>query len=77
MYCPKLQIVGYWSYLAALAVASAGILLANESVVRIGAGFLALSLATLAFNVATMLAHLVRPKLEPLATPSSLIPKIA
>jgi hypothetical protein len=77
MYCPRLQIAGYWFYLGALTVTSVGIVLASESLVRIGSGLLVLSLTTLAVNVAMILAHLFRPKLEPLATPSSLIPRIA
>ena len=51
LYSARLQALGYWAYLAGLAVTSGAIVLSNETGVRIGCGFLALGVATLALNV--------------------------
>jgi hypothetical protein len=66
MYSARWQALGYWTYLAALAVTGVAIVLGSEPGVRVGCALLGLSLATLALNVATMLRHLFRPKLEPI-----------
>jgi hypothetical protein len=66
LYSPGLQAVGYWAYLAGLAVTAIAIVLANAFAVRCGCALLALSLGTLAVNVLKMLGHLIRPRIEPL-----------
>ena len=66
LYSPGLQAVGYWTYVAGLTATTAAILLANAVAVTCGCALLALSLATLALNVAMILSHLVRPRIEPL-----------
>jgi hypothetical protein len=75
MYSARAQAIGYWIYLAGLAVACAGILLSNGTIVRVGCCLLGLSAATLAFNVSMMLSHFFKPKLQPLAAKTS--PKIS
>ena len=75
LYSAKLQAVGYWSYLAGLSVTGTAIMFSSEIFVRYGAALLALSVLTLAINVALMLSHYFRPSLQPLSVPSSAIPK--
>ena len=67
LYSPGLQAAGYWAYLAGLAATTIAILLGNAAAVTGACVLLALSLATLALNVAKILSHLVRPRIEPLA----------
>jgi Cytochrome C and Quinol oxidase polypeptide I len=62
LYSPGLQAVGYWTYVAGLAATTLAILLGNAVAVSSACALLALSLATLALNVAKMLSHLVRPR---------------
>lgn len=76
LYSARWQAFGYWFYVAGLAVASAGIVLASQWGVRAGGLLLALAAATLARNVVSMLSHFFRPRLTPLpavavTTPSS------
>jgi len=66
LYSPGLQATGYWTYVAGLAVTTAAILLGHAVAVRCGCILLALSLATLGLNVAKILSHFVRPRIEPL-----------
>jgi hypothetical protein len=66
LYSATLQALGYWAYLAGLAVTAVAIVLANAAAVRCGAVLLAFSLGTLAVNVIKMLSHLIRPRIEPL-----------
>ena len=66
LYSPGLQALGHAAYLAGLAVTTIAIVLATPLAVRWGCALLALSLATLALNVVSILSHLVRPKIEPL-----------
>ena len=68
MYSVPLQIVGYWTYLAGLAVISVATAWSHEIAIRWGGGLLALSLAIFAVNMGKILAHFVRPKLEPFAS---------
>jgi hypothetical protein len=75
LYSARLQVVGYWSYLAGLVVTGVAILYSNEAGVRCGTSLLAVSVATLVVNVAAMLTHLFNPRLKPLAFPSTTIPK--
>ncbi|MEI7937843.1 MAG: hypothetical protein WCK27_14235 [Verrucomicrobiota bacterium] len=65
LYSPALQAAGYWTYLAGLAATTIAILLGNAAAVAGACVLLALSLVTLALNVAKILSHLVRPRMEP------------
>jgi hypothetical protein len=77
LYCVHLQAWGYWAFLIGLVVMSAAIVLSNATGVRIGGGFLALGVATLALNVGKMLAHFFKPALKPFTLPTSTAPKTA
>jgi len=66
LYSPGLQAAGYWTYMAGLGATTTAILLGNAVAVTYACALLALSLATLALNVAKILSHLVRPRIEPL-----------
>jgi hypothetical protein len=67
LYSETWQAVGYWTYVAGLSVTSVGIVKSSEFFTRSGSALLGLSLATLFVNAASMLAHLLHPKLIPLA----------
>jgi hypothetical protein len=67
LYSERMQIAGYFSYLAGVVIISGGILAANGNVIRVGSALFALSLCTLLANVVRMLAHFVQPRFEPLA----------
>ena len=67
LYSERLQVIGYWTWLAALATASAGILAQNQTVERVGALGLTATLALFAVNVGKMLSHVLYPKLKPLS----------
>ncbi|SPE56973.1 conserved membrane hypothetical protein [Verrucomicrobia bacterium] len=69
LYSERLQVAGYWSWLAGLVTTSAGILLQNEIVARFGAAALATTLGLFALNFGKMFSHVFRPKLKPLASP--------
>lgn len=71
LYSERLQAIGYFTFLAGALTISAGILAPNGAAIRLGSVFFAASLGTLLLNVARMLAHFVRPQIEPLqaATP--------
>ena len=77
LYSGRWQVVGYWAYLAGLAVTSSGILCTSAAAVRSGTILLALSVASLLINVGSMLLHLVRPKLQPVGAPATSALKIA
>jgi hypothetical protein len=64
LYSPGLQAAGYWTYVAGLAATTTAILAGNAVAVTCSGTLLALSLATLALNVARILSHLVRPGIE-------------
>ena len=68
MYSVPLQIAGYWSFLAGLAVLCLATALSNEAGIRWGGGLLALSLAIFAVNLSKILSHFVRPKIEAFAS---------
>jgi cbb3-type cytochrome oxidase subunit 1 len=70
LYSARLQALGYWTYLAGLAVTCGAIVLSNETGVRIGCSFLALGVTTLALNVGKMLAHFFKPILKPFTMPT-------
>jgi hypothetical protein len=74
LYSSRLQAVGFWSYLAGLAVASVGIVLGNPIATRCGSALLALSLAALVANVISMLRHLFYPQTEPLPSRTAPLP---
>jgi hypothetical protein len=65
LYSERLQIIGYFTFVSGLALVSIGILASGGTAVRLGGTLLAASLATLLLNVFRMLAHFVRPKIEP------------
>jgi hypothetical protein len=67
MYSVPLQIAGYWSFLAGLAILCVATALSNEAGIRWGGGLLALSLAIFAVNLSKILSHFVRPKIEAFA----------
>lgn len=67
MYSVPLQAVGYWTYLAGLAVLSAATAWSHEVGIRWGSGLLALSLAIFAVNMGKILSHFARPKIEAFA----------
>jgi hypothetical protein len=77
MYSGRWQAVGYWAYLAGLAVASGAIIESSEWGVRVGCALLGLSLTTLMLNVASMLTHFLKPKLQPVVPKTSPVLKLA
>ena len=70
LYSERLQIAGYFAFVSAIAATSIGILAANGFAVRLGGLLLAASIVTLSLNVVRMLAHFIRPKIEPFAIPA-------
>jgi hypothetical protein len=66
LYRERLQVAGYWFYIAGLVVTSVGTALGEAWEVRLGCSLLAASLLAFAVNVISMLDHLFRPRLEPL-----------
>lgn len=74
MYSPRLQMIGYWSFLVALVVISTGILLESEMGVRIGALCFTTCTALLLVNVGNILAHAASPRITPLVAVRSLKP---
>ncbi len=73
LYSSRLQVLGYWAWLAGLATTGGAIVLANEIGIRIGCGFLALGVGTLVLNVGKMLSHYFKPC--PFHLPISTLPK--
>jgi hypothetical protein len=71
LYSPGLQAAGYWTYVAGLAATTAAILMGSAAAVTWAGGLLALSLATLALNVAKILSHLVHPRIGPVPAPAA------
>ncbi len=67
MYSARLQLLGYWIFLAALALTAFGIVSSSASIARYGCVLFAASLATLALNVGKILLHYFKPQLKPLA----------
>jgi hypothetical protein len=72
MYSARLQMAGYWTFLAALMVTLIGVMLPNEITVRFGCILFAASLATLAINTGKIFSHYFRPKLSPIVAPKKL-----
>jgi len=77
LYSTRLQVAGYWLFLTGLVVSCPAILFSSETGVRCGCALIALSVATVAFNVGLMLTHLVTPRLKPLPFQPSTAPKPA
>ena len=65
LYSSSLQVAGYWSYVAGLAVTTVGIVLGSANGVHYGCVLLALSLLVLVVNLAKILSHIVRPVAAP------------
>jgi hypothetical protein len=73
MYSVRLQIAGYWSFLAALVLLCVATALSNQTGITWAGGLLAFSLIIFAVNMGKILAHFVHPKIQtyapkPLAT---------
>jgi len=77
LYSAWLQALGYWTWLAGLAVTGGAIVRSSETGVRIGCSFLALGVMTLLLNVGQMLAHFFKPALQPFPLPTSTAAKPA
>ena len=67
LYSTRLQSIGYWSFLAGLAMTSGAILCSNATGVRLGCSLLAVSALVFLANVGKILSHLAHPRLTPLA----------
>lgn len=67
LYSTRLQVVGYWLYLAGLLVALPAMEFSNAAAVRGGCVLLAAALAVLGVNMVLMLRHYFQPQLKPLA----------
>lgn len=67
MYSVPLQIAGYWSFLAGLAVLSLATAGSHTAGIRWGGGLLTVSLVIFALNLGKILAHFVQPQVEPFA----------
>ncbi len=73
MYSSRLQMIGYWSFLAGLVTISVGILRESESGVRYGSLLFTTSVFVLLLNVGKILAHVARPQITPQpATPAAI-----
>jgi hypothetical protein len=66
LYSERLQVLGYWGFLAGLLLCSVGAALGNPVVVRVGAATLLGGLGVFGANLAKMLRHLWRPQLVPI-----------
>ena len=75
MYSVPLQIVGYWTYLAGLIAAATATAFSHPIGIQCGCGILGFSLVVFAANMACILLHLVRPRIEPLTLKTIAIPK--
>lgn len=65
LYSERLQMVGYFAFLAGLVWISGGILMADAPALQLGGISLAVSVGTLWLNVARMLTHFFRPEIQP------------
>jgi len=66
LYSAPLQAIGYWTLLTGVVLDCVASLLSSETGVRVGCISLALGITTLAVNVGLMLAHFVKPRVEPM-----------
>jgi hypothetical protein len=71
LYSPALQAVGYWLFLGGLFVASMATALSHETGARTGCALLFASVVLFVVNLFKVLAHLIRPRLEPLVLTSA------
>lgn len=62
LYSSRLQMIGYWSFLAGLVTMSVGILRESEAGVRFGSLLFTTSVVVLLLNVGKMLTHVARPQ---------------
>jgi hypothetical protein len=69
MYSPRLQMIGYWSFLTGVVAISVGILRQSESGVRFGSLFFTTSVVVLLINAGKILTHAARPQITPLISP--------
>lgn len=65
MYSVPLQIAGYWTYLAGLGLTAGATTIAHSAGIRCGCALLAVSLALFTVNLGKMLAHFLRPQIQP------------
>jgi hypothetical protein len=66
LYSPTLQVIGYWLFVTGLLVTSVATALSHEVYVRAGCALLLASVVVFVVNVGRILAHLVRPRIQPL-----------
>jgi hypothetical protein len=66
LYWPQVQAVGYVFYVSGLTVTAIAIALANVTLVRGGCALLGVSILLFLVNVARILSHIVKPRIEPL-----------
>ena len=74
MYSSRLQMIGYWSFLAGLVGISVAILCGNERVIRFGSLLFITSVVALLINVFKILSHAASPEIMPLGTSRSAKP---
>jgi len=74
MYSPRLQMIGYWSFLAGLVGISVGVLCGNERVIRFGSLLFTTSVVALLINGFKILSHAACPQIMPLGTSRSAKP---
>ncbi|HWX22543.1 MAG TPA: cbb3-type cytochrome c oxidase subunit I [Candidatus Binatia bacterium] len=77
LYSARVQAVGYWAFLAGLAVTCGAAAFSSEVGVRCGCGLVALGVGTLALNVGKILTHLFRPVARPFTLQTPPVPKPA
>lgn len=75
MYSVPLQIAGYWTYLAGLLTMAVATAFSHQAGIRVGCGMFACSLTIFAVNMARMLMHVIRPKIEPFVRKNEATPK--
>jgi hypothetical protein len=68
MYSPRLQRIGYWSFIAGLVGISVGIMCGSEQVIRFGSLLFTTSIVTLLINVFKILSHAAYPQIMLLGT---------
>jgi hypothetical protein len=66
MYSPRLQVIGYWIFLAGMLATLVAMEYSSAAGVRSGCMVLTAALACFGINIAQMLRHYVRPQLKPL-----------
>lgn len=71
MYSVPLQIAGYWIFLMGLSGLSLATAWSHAAGIRWGGGLLALSLAIFVLNMGKILAHYIRPQVEPFSKKSN------